>query len=157
MFIQACETMGGANNICTDKTGTLTKNQMAVTSLFIEENMHTHIDPKNIRESTLALFCEGICTNSNALPKITKTSFEHGGNKTECALLEMAYKFGFNYEKYRPSDKIKKVIPFSSLRKKMTVVYQIDDDVVRVFSKGAPDVLLDRCSEYINNEGMKSK
>ena len=69
----------------------------------------------------------------------------------------MAYKFGFNYEKYRPSDKIKKVIPFSSLRKKMTVVYQIDDDVVRVFSKGAPDVLLDRCSEYINNEGMKSK
>jgi len=149
--------MGGANNICTDKTGTLTKNQMSVTNLFVEENMHTHIDKKNIREQTLTILCEGICINSNALPKITNTTFEHGGNKTECALLEMAFKFGFNYEKYRPSDKIKKVIPFSSTRKKMTVVYQLEDEVIRIYSKGAPDVLLDRCSEYINNEGMKAK
>lgn len=149
--------MGGANNICTDKTGTLTKNQMSVTNLFIEENMHTQIEKNNIRAETLNLFCEGICINSNALPKITKNSFEHNGNKTECALLELANKFGFNYEKYRPSDKIKKVIPFSSTRKKMTVVYQLEEEVVRVFSKGAPDVLLERCSEYINNEGVKSK
>lgn len=149
--------MGGANNICTDKTGTLTKNQMTVTNLFLEEVIHSHIDKKNIRESTLELLCEGICFNSNALPKITRTSFEHNGNKTECALLEMAYNMGFNYEKYRPSDKIKKMIPFSSARKKMTAVVQMEDELIRVFSKGAPDVLLEKCSEYINEEGMKSK
>ena len=149
--------MGGANNICTDKTGTLTKNLMTVTNLFIEENMHSHIEKNNVREATLNLLCEGICINSNALPKITKSSFEHNGNKTECALLELAYKFGFNYEKYRPSDKIKKMIPFSSTRKKMTAVYQMEEEVIRVYSKGAPDVLLERCSEYINNEGTKTK
>lgn len=149
--------MGGANNICTDKTGTLTKNQMTLTNLFIEEILHTHIEKKNIREATLALLCEGICINSNALPNITEKKFEHLGNKTECALLEMAYNFGFNYNKYRPTEKIKKLFPFSSTTKKMTVVYQLDDDLIRVFSKGAPDVLLERCSEYINENGVKDK
>ena len=149
--------MGGANNICTDKTGTLTRNQMTVTNLFIEENMHTHIEKNNMKETTCALFCEGVCINSNALPRITSNSFEHNGNKTECALLEQAHKFGFNYEKYRPSDKIKKIIPFSSTRKKMTVVYQQEEAIIRVYSKGAADVLLDRCSEYINSEGVKAQ
>jgi Ca2+ transporting ATPase len=45
-FLQACETMGGANNICSDKTGTLTKNQMTATNIFIEENDLSTIDGK---------------------------------------------------------------------------------------------------------------
>ena len=45
--------MGGANNICSDKTGTLTKNQMTVTSLFIEENDFSSLDSKNISKPTL--------------------------------------------------------------------------------------------------------
>ena len=68
-FLQACETMGGANNICSDKTGTLTKNLMSVTNLFIEESDFSNIDKKNISPSTLQLLCEGICLNSNAFPK----------------------------------------------------------------------------------------
>ena len=47
-YLQACETMGGADNICTDKTGTLTKNLMTVTKIFVEEEVHetTGRDPR---------------------------------------------------------------------------------------------------------------
>lgn len=149
--------MGGANNICSDKTGTLTKNQMTVTNLFTEETVFEIIDKTKIRPDTLELICEGICLNSNAFPKVESGKFEHIGNKTECALLEIAYKMGYNFENYRPNEKTLKTIPFSSRRKKMTIVHKLNEEVVRVFCKGAPDMLLDHCTDYINTEGTTSK
>ena len=149
--------MGGANNICSDKTGTLTMNLMTVTNVFTEEMVHSSIEKKNFRPETLEILCEGICLNTNAFPKIIQGKFEHNGNKTECALLEFAYKMGFNFEDYRPSSKILKIIPFSSRRKRMTIVYQLKDEIVRVHSKGAPDILLEKCTEYINENGVRSK
>lgn len=50
--------MGGANNICTDKTGTLTQNRMSVDSLYIEENTHNPVDPKNVSKEAAKLFSE---------------------------------------------------------------------------------------------------
>jgi P-type Ca2+ transporter type 2B len=56
-----------------------------------------------------------VCNNSNANPVFRQGQFpEQIGNKTECALLEMAYKMGFDYKKARNRDKIKKIFPFSS-------------------------------------------
>lgn len=82
------------------------------------------LDVKDISRKTLELLCEGICLNSNAHPKIEGNKFEHIGNKTECALLEMSFKFGFDFRKVRTnSDRVRKVIPFSSSRKRMTSVY----------------------------------
>jgi Ca2+ transporting ATPase len=69
-FLQACETMGGVDTVCSDKTGTLTTNIMTVTNLFTEETKHTKIDKANIQPKTLELIGEGICVNSNAFPKI---------------------------------------------------------------------------------------
>lgn len=60
--------MGGANNICSDKTGTLTENKMTVTNLYIEDTDFNRLDPKAIKPSTLSLLCEGICLNSMANP-----------------------------------------------------------------------------------------
>lgn len=70
-FLQACETMGGANNICTDKTGTLTKNSMTVTKIFVEEKISNQIDEHAMTEGTKKILNLTACANSNANPKIT--------------------------------------------------------------------------------------
>lgn len=88
-FLAACETMGGANNICTDKTGTLTQNQMTVTKFWCEGVVHeSFAKDKVISDNTLVHVAHGISLNSDANPKIKPDQkFEQLGNKTECSLL----------------------------------------------------------------------
>ena len=76
--------MGGANNVCTDKTGTLTKNLMTVTKLFCEGTTHESYTPETkINRNTLEMICKGVSLNSNAHPKILSNGkFEQIGNKT---------------------------------------------------------------------------
>lgn len=158
-YLQACETMGGANNICSDKTGTLTKNLMTVTKIYVEESSNNNIDDSIMRPSTCRILGIGACVNSTAHPKINhngnKVDFEQIGNKTECALLEMAYKFNYDFTRIRDKekDKIIKTFPFSSEKKKMTTVYMDNPKVVYSFTKGAPDFLLEKCTKYIDKEG----
>jgi Ca2+ transporting ATPase len=161
-YLQACETMGGANNICSDKTGTLTKNLMTVTKIFVEQTATSNIDDSIMKSGTCRLLSIGICVNSTAHPKIhnknNKVEFEQIGNKTECALLEMAHKFGYDFQTYRDreKEKILKIFPFSSEKKKMTVIYQ-DGKQVYSFTKGAPDFLIGKCTKFINKDGNVSK
>jgi Ca2+ transporting ATPase len=128
-YLQACETMGGANNICSDKTGTLTKNLMTVTKIFVEQSSTSNIDDSIMKGSTCKLLATGACVNSNAHPKLeiknNHTVFEQIGNKTECALLEMAHKFGYEFKNIRDKqkDKILKIFPFSSERKRMSTIF----------------------------------
>jgi magnesium-transporting ATPase (P-type) len=109
--------MGGANNICSDKTGTLTKNQMTVTKLWILEYVIDKFDKddKIITPVMKDILGYGIAMNSDAHPIIeTNGKFKQIGNKTECALLEMTYKLGYNFIDIRSSVKAINTVPFSS-------------------------------------------
>ena len=160
-YLQACETMGGANNICSDKTGTLTKNLMSVTNIFIEQQATDIIDSEIMKDNTCKLLCLSVCNNSNATPTISQSggniNVNQIGNKTECALLEMAYRMGYDYKRVRNRDYIKKIFPFSSEKKKMCTVYREDKGTTYAFVKGAPDFLLPYCTKFINKEGKVTK
>ena len=160
-YLQACETMGGANNICSDKTGTLTKNLMTVTRIFIEQDVTESIDRDIAQEHTVRLLCLSVCNNSNASPTIVRqgndVSNNQVGNKTECALLEMAFRMGYDFKKFRNRDNQIKVFPFSSEKKKMATCYADEKGTNYVFVKGAPDFLLPYCTKFINKSGSISK
>lgn len=96
-------------------------------NLFIEreDRANTYLTSKILDEKTVDIFCESVCVNSDANPRYNdKSEFEHLGNKTECALIELCIKLGYDYKKYRPSEKLVRIIPFSSRTKRMTTVYQ---------------------------------
>jgi len=152
--LSACETMGGADNICTDKTGTLTLNKMNVENLYIEESVHAPIREENISSETKKIFAAAVSANSNANPvKRADGTYEQIGNKTECALLELAAKFGFDYTQWRNSDNVVRIIPFSSKRKRMSTCWKIDENRVRVYIKGATEVMLEKAMRLLQKDG----
>lgn len=98
--------------------------------------------------------------NSNANPTITikdnKFQSVQIGNKTECALLEMAYKFGYDFKQLRKKENIVRAFPFSSLRKRMTTIFKVGDKVY-VFTKGAPEYLIPEVTQFIDRQGKVAK
>lgn len=144
-YLQACETMGGADNICSDKTGTLTKNSMTVVRFLALGKVHTDFKPKSFPDKFEKIVCKSICQNSNATPEFigagNNLRVNQIGNKTECALLEMAYKIGYNYKEHRSKEEIVKIFPFSSAIKSMTTISKING-ATYTFTKGAPDFLI---------------
>lgn len=160
-YLQACETMGGANNICSDKTGTLTKNLMTVVKIFIEQGVQDSIEADIAREHTIRMLCLSVCNNTSASPAISRQGNDvtnnQVGNKTECALLEMAFRMGYDYKKFRNRENQLRVFPFSSEKKKMATAYKDEKNTNYVFVKGAPDFLLEHCTRFINKNGSVSK
>ena len=153
--LQSCEIMGGANNICSDKTGTLTQNKMEVSQLyFLNGNYSTNdfnIDFINSDNNfNVNLLCQSIAVNSEADPIFDQENdkFIQLGNVTECALIELAWKLGINYKEIRKTEKIAKIIPFSSNRKKMTTIIKRKSDGKFVcFTKGASELILEKCNK----------
>ena len=128
--MHACETMGATSVICTDKTGTLTKNQMEVAETNLE----------NINERLLA---EMIAVNSTANLNISGKEIEVIGNPTEGALLLWLNGKGFNYLDVRESVPVINSLPFSTENKYMaTIVKSPVLDKMVAYIKGAPEILL---------------
>ena len=105
--------------------------------------------------------CLSVYNNTQASPTITRQGNDvlnnQVGNKTDCALLEMAFRMGYDYKKFRNRDNVIRVFPFSSEKKKMATVYADEKNMTYVFVKGAPDFLLEHCTKFINKNGTVSK
>lgn len=150
--------MGGADNICSDKTGTLTKNRMTVTRMFVQERTVDKIIKGFINEKIGEIFSVGVALNSSANPIIVEKDgnreIDQIGNKTDCALLEVAHILGYDYRAVRKEydSKVIKVVPFSSETKTMSSVVNFKGKT-HVFSKGAPDYLLKNCAYYLDAKG----
>lgn len=143
--LHACETMGSTTVICTDKTGTLTKNQMSVNQYIF---FHDEKD-----EITTKLLEEGIAVNSTASLDLSDEKNPKAiGNPTEGALLLWLRKRGVDYKNLKNAATVRAEIPFSTERKYMaTLVHSsiIDKDVLYV--KGAPEIIYSLCSKTQNN------
>ena len=149
--------MGGVNNICTDKTGTLTTNRMKAENLYFcgsllsmdELSNKTYYIAQNLEN-----LCEAICLNSSS----TRKSLPNGkkeliGSKTECSLLEYCDSLAYDFEAIKNPENVIKTIPFSSKRKKMMTVCKVQGNKYRVYVKGASEVLLGFSNNIIGTNG----
>lgn len=140
---EACETIGSVSVICSDKTGTLTQNRMTVEVVY---NDGKYIGYNESCDN--GYFIENCILNSTADIENVDGTYKYIGSATECALL--LYNKDKDYRDFRSSSDIISQKPFSSELKRMTTVIREDDDFI-LLSKGAPEVILGRCS-YIQKE-----
>ncbi|XP_051976611.1 plasma membrane calcium-transporting ATPase 1-like isoform X2 [Xyrauchen texanus] len=160
--LDACETMGNATAICSDKTGTLTMNRMTVVQVFMADKHYKMVPEPNVfPASTLDLLILGISVNCAYTTNIMPPEKEGGlnrqvGNKTECALLGFALELKKDYQAIRneiPEEKLYKVYTFNSVRKSMSTVLKNADGSFRMFSKGASEILLRKCHKILTATG----
>uniref|UniRef100_A0A4W4GRW6 Calcium-transporting ATPase n=1 Tax=Electrophorus electricus TaxID=8005 RepID=A0A4W4GRW6_ELEEL len=162
--LDACETMGNATAICSDKTGTLTMNRMTVVQAYVGDTHYKTVpEPEAIKPQTLELMVNSISINSAYTTKILPPEREgglprHVGNKTECALLGLVMDLKRDYQPIRdevPEEKLYKVYTFNSSRKSMsTVLKNADGSGFRMYSKGASEIVLRKCSHILDAAGQ---
>lgn len=161
--LPAVETLGSTTVICTDKTGTLTKNEMTVTGLFVDNTSYqvTGEGYSPVGSVTGAgasgpavrdLLTAAVLCNGAALCK-TDGGWSIVGDPTEGALLVAGAKIGLHKESLEEKSLCVGEIPFDPERKMMTVLYRDKEGRVVAYTKGAPDLLVLRCSAYEDNTG----
>ncbi|XP_014296753.1 plasma membrane calcium-transporting ATPase 2 isoform X4 [Microplitis demolitor] len=164
--LDACETMGNATAICSDKTGTLTTNRMTVVQSYICEKLSKTIPPFSDLPSHVGnLIIHAISINSaytsRIMPSQDPTELPmQVGNKTECALLGFVLAMGQNYQTVRddqPEETFTRVYTFNSVRKSMSTVVPRPGGGYRLFTKGASEIIMKKCAFIYGRDGHLEK
>ena len=136
--MHACETMGAATVICTDKTGTLTQNRMQV------QYSSRNPDLCLAREAAL---------NSTAMLEKTENGYATVGNQTEGAILSYLKEKGFDYESIRENGRILQRMLFNTERKYMATLVASEETEKRVlYVKGAPEIIIAKCNRLADSD-----
>jgi len=150
--LNTVETIGCVQVICSDKTGTLTKNKMTVVESFVGEGGNK--DDIDLLSKGMAL-----CSDS----KMNKEKGVAEGEPTENGLVEYAFKLGFDKTELEKVLPRVQEVPFDSMRKMMSTVHEVKavndkyfDNKYVQFTKGACEILLDRCDFYLENGEVKN-
>ncbi|KAI8602621.1 PMCA-type calcium-translocating P-type ATPase [Dissophora ornata] len=173
--LAACETMGNATAICSDKTGTLTQNRMTIVAgtigintRFIADAGEGELNPRanlpinrhavsmsqlvsNLPVAVTTMLHETIAINSSAFEsEDDKGNLSFIGSKTEVALLDFSKKIGgADYRLLRTASPIVHLFPFSSERKSMATIVQMGPSHYRLHAKGASEIIMKRCDKVL--------
>jgi len=164
------ETLGSATVICSDKTGTLTKNEMTVEQIYTSGNLikisgqgytpegdfllnGKKINVADSKSLTLALRSGNLCTTANLYNDDSKGWYING-DPTEGALVVVARKAGLTKVLLKNEHKFISELPFDSTRKMMSVIYELKNKRI-AYIKGAPEIFLEKASHVYTERGLK--
>ncbi|MBW2989646.1 cation-translocating P-type ATPase [Candidatus Woesearchaeota archaeon] len=162
--LPAAESLGAATIICSDKTGTITKNQMTITRIFTDDEVievsGSGYDPKGnfsvnnkvINPKKIELLLRIGCLCNNAKLEKKGKGYDIVGDPTEGSLIVLGKKGKLNESHLSSNFKLVEELPFDSERKLMSVVFKNRlDKKTEAYVKGAPDSILKRCSSILKN------
>ncbi|PIA43678.1 hypothetical protein AQUCO_01800024v1 [Aquilegia coerulea] len=153
--LSACETMGSATTICSDKTGTLTLNQMTVVEAYSGGKKLDSSDySRSLSPTAQSLLVEGIAQNSTGSVFTSEGGeVEISGSPTEKAILSWGVKLGMKFEVVRSEASILHVFPFNSEKKRGGLAVKLPNNEVHIHWKGAAEIVLASCSSFLDADG----